>query len=66
MTSKSELSYAERAATHRSTLVQKLFQVAERKRTNIVLSADLTVAKELLHFADGEPFPITRTLLCSR
>ncbi|EXJ88701.1 orotidine 5'-phosphate decarboxylase [Capronia coronata CBS 617.96] len=52
MASRSSLSYAQRAEEHRSPLVKKLFAIAERKKTNIVLSADLTTTNELLDIAD--------------
>jgi len=54
MTSKSNLSYRQRAADHPNPLVRKLFAIAEKKRTNVVLSADLTTTKELLAIADSK------------
>jgi orotidine-5'-phosphate decarboxylase len=54
MASRSNLSYAQRAARHPNPLVKKLFAIAERKNTNVVLSADLTTTKELLAIADGK------------
>ncbi|KAK5272515.1 orotidine 5'-phosphate decarboxylase [Exophiala xenobiotica] len=53
MASKSNLSYSRRAADHPNPLVRKLFAIAEKKRTNVVLSADLTTTKELLAIADS-------------
>ncbi|OCT49339.1 Orotidine 5'-phosphate decarboxylase [Cladophialophora carrionii] len=53
MASKSTCSYAQRAAKHSNPLVKKLFEIAERKKTNVVLSADLTTTKELLAIADS-------------
>jgi hypothetical protein len=54
MASKSTLTYAQRAARHPNPLVKKLFEIADRKKTNVVLSADLTTTKELLAIADSE------------
>jgi orotidine-5'-phosphate decarboxylase len=54
MASKSHLSFAERAANHTNPLTRRLFEIAEQKSTNIVLSADLTSTDELLKIADGE------------
>lgn len=54
MASKSTASYAQRAATHSNALVKRLFGIAERKQTNIVLSADLTTTKDLLAIADSK------------
>ncbi|KIX01311.1 orotidine 5'-phosphate decarboxylase [Rhinocladiella mackenziei CBS 650.93] len=53
MASKSSLSYAQRGAAHPNPLVKQLFAVAERKKTNVVLSADLTTTEELLAIADS-------------
>jgi len=53
MTSKSNLSYSIRAKNHDNLLVQELFRVAEEKKTNLVLSADLTTSEELCRVADG-------------
>jgi orotidine-5'-phosphate decarboxylase len=46
-------TYARRAADHPNRLSRKLFEIAESKRTNIALSADLTTTKELLEITDG-------------
>jgi hypothetical protein len=54
MASKSTLTYTQRAARHPNPLVKKLFEIADRKKTNVVLSADLTTTKELLAIADSE------------
>lgn len=54
MASKSSVSYAERAKNSKNKLVQKLFEVAEQKKSNVVVSADLITTKELLHIADRE------------
>ncbi|KAJ9615201.1 orotidine 5'-phosphate decarboxylase [Cladophialophora chaetospira] len=53
MPSMTTLSYAQRAEKHPNPLVKKLFGIAERKKTNLVLSADLTTTKELLEIADS-------------
>ena len=52
MASNSSETFAERAEKHSNDLVKKLFAIAERKETNIVLSADLTNTRELLDIAD--------------
>ncbi|EHY59480.1 orotidine 5'-phosphate decarboxylase [Exophiala dermatitidis] len=52
MASKSRQSYSQRAEEHSSPLMKKLFGIAETKKTNVVLSADLTTTKELLEIAD--------------
>ncbi len=52
MTSKSTLSYAERARQHDNPIARKLFEIAEAKKSNVVVSADLTTTKELLELAD--------------
>jgi hypothetical protein len=56
MTSKSSQTYAKRAQSTTNPLLAKLFSIAERKRSNIVLSADLTTTVDLLKTADGK-FP---------
>lgn len=54
MTSKSTLSFGQRALNHPNALVKRLFDIAERKKTNIVLSADLTTTKDLLDIANSK------------
>jgi orotidine-5'-phosphate decarboxylase len=55
MSSKSHLSYSDRARQHPNALAKKLFAIAESKKTNVTVSADVTTTKELLvlaaHFA---------------
>lgn len=53
MASKSNISYAERARRHDHPVVRKLFGIAESKKSNLVISADLTTTRELLELADG-------------
>ncbi|KAL9021302.1 MAG: hypothetical protein Q9185_001507 [Variospora sp. 1 TL-2023] len=52
MASKSYLSYAKRAEQHPNPVAKRLFNTAEAKKSNVVISADLTTTKELLHLAD--------------
>ncbi|KAK6507473.1 orotidine 5'-phosphate decarboxylase [Arthrobotrys musiformis] len=52
MSSKSQLSYGERAKQHPHPVARKLFEIAEAKQTNVVVSADVTRAGELLDLAD--------------
>jgi len=54
MTSRSNLKYGQRAQEHNNPLVKKLFQIAESKKSNVVVSADLTTTKELLELADSQ------------
>jgi orotidine-5'-phosphate decarboxylase len=54
MASKSSLSYATRAKIHRNFLVRKLFDIAEAKKTNVTVSADIRNTKDLLALADGK------------
>lgn len=53
MTSRSNLPYHVRAEQHDNKLVKELFRIAEKKKTNLVLSADLTTSEELCKVADG-------------
>lgn len=59
MASKSTLSFGQRATNHPNALVKRLFNIAEKKKTNIVLSADLTTTKDLLEIANSE-FPFDK------
>ena len=54
MASRCTLSYAQRASEHPNRLTARLLGIAEAKKTNITLSADLTTTKELLAIADGK------------
>lgn len=53
MASRTQLSFAARADNHAHPLVKELFQLAEKKQSNVVLSADLTTTNELLDMADS-------------
>ncbi|KKK18167.1 orotidine 5'-phosphate decarboxylase PyrG [Aspergillus rambellii] len=52
MSSKSTLTYGARAKNHPNPLTKKLFEIAEAKKTNVTVSADVTTTKELLDLAD--------------
>lgn len=52
MSSNSRLPYGARAQKHPNALVRKLFEIAEAKKSNVVVSADVTTTKELLDLAD--------------
>ncbi|QSS63958.1 orotidine-5'-phosphate decarboxylase [Histoplasma capsulatum] len=52
MSSKSHIPYSVRASRHGNPLAKRLFQIAEEKKSNVVLSADVTTTKELLDLAD--------------
>lgn len=54
MSSQSRLTYAARATNHPNPLARKLFEVAEAKKSNVTVSADVTTTKELLDLADRE------------
>lgn len=58
MASRSTQSFGQRAAGHPNQLVKRLFSIAEKKSTNVVLSADLTTTKELLEIADRKSQPL--------
>lgn len=60
MASRIELTFAQRAEKHPNALTRQLFAIAERKQTNIVLSADLTSTDDLLKIADGACHPRTQ------
>ena len=48
----SHLSYRERAGYCLSKVAKKLFELIDHKKTNLILSADVTSAKELLRLAN--------------
>ncbi|KAF3942251.1 hypothetical protein ABW19_dt0202537 [Dactylella cylindrospora] len=52
MSSKSHLTYGERAKQHLHGVARRLFEIAEAKQTNVVVSADLTTSKELLDITE--------------
>lgn len=54
MSSKSTLSYSERAKQQAHPVARRLFQIAQAKKSNVVVSADVTTTKELLELADGK------------
>jgi orotidine-5'-phosphate decarboxylase len=69
MATRSDLSYTQRSLQHPNPLARRLFRIAEKKETNIVLSADLTTTEELLKIADGKFVPMAtprlHTSFCS-
>jgi orotidine-5'-phosphate decarboxylase len=54
MPSKASLSYGERARLHRHPVARRLFEIAEQKKTNLVVAADMGSTDSLLYLADGE------------
>lgn len=52
MSSSSKLPYGTRAKYHPNPLVRELFAIAESKKTNVTVSADVTTSKALLELAD--------------
>lgn len=52
MSSKSQLTYGARASKHPNPLAKRLFEIAEAKKTNVTVSADVTTTRELLDLAD--------------
>lgn len=52
MSSTSRSTYGARAQKHPNALVRRLFEIAEAKKTNVTVSADVTTTKELLDLAD--------------
>lgn len=52
MSSASTESYSTRASRHANPVARKLFEIAESKRSNVTVSADLTTTKALLDLAD--------------
>lgn len=53
MTSKSNLTYAQRGELNAHPLVKRLFDIADTKQSNLVVSADLTDTRSLLKCARG-------------
>lgn len=54
MASRSQVSYGDRAKTHPNPLVRRLFEIAEQKQSNVVVSADVTTTSALLDLAERE------------
>ena len=54
MASLFHLSYAERAHKHSHPLAKRLFEIAQKKQSNITLSADVETTEELLKIANGK------------
>jgi hypothetical protein len=52
MSSLSQLTYEARASKHRNPLARRLFTIASEKKSNVVVSADVTTSKELLDLAE--------------
>ncbi|CZR64428.1 probable Orotidine 5'-phosphate decarboxylase [Phialocephala subalpina] len=52
MSSKSTLPYATRAKNHLHPVARRLFDVAEAKKSNVIISADMGTTEELLKLAD--------------
>ncbi|EGD87139.1 orotidine 5'-phosphate decarboxylase [Trichophyton rubrum D6] len=52
MASRSQVSYGDRAKTHPNPLVRRLFEIAEQKQSNVVVSADVTTTSALLDLAE--------------
>ena len=57
MASLSALPYETRASKHPHPLARQLFKIALEKKSNVVVSADVTTSKELLDLADRTSFP---------
>jgi orotidine-5'-phosphate decarboxylase len=52
MSSKSTLPYAVRAKQHQHPVVRQLFGIAEAKKSNVIISADMRTTDELLALAN--------------
>ncbi|EZF36340.1 orotidine 5'-phosphate decarboxylase [Trichophyton mentagrophytes] len=52
MASRSQVSYGDRAKAHPNPLVRRLFEIAEQKQSNVVVSADVTTTSALLDLAE--------------
>lgn len=53
MASQSSKTYAQRGHAHQHPVARKLFEIAELKKSNLVVSADLEDTESLLKCADG-------------
>ena len=53
MSSLSNLSYGESAARHQHPVAKRFFEIAEAKKSNLIVSADFSTTEELLKSADG-------------
>ena len=65
MASLSALPYETRASKHRHPLARQLFNIALEKKSNVVVSADVTTSKELLNLADRTSFALQTPRLTS-
>ncbi|KAI9734664.1 MAG: orotidine 5'-phosphate decarboxylase [Cirrosporium novae-zelandiae] len=52
MATKSSIPYTLRAESHPNPLIKRLLTIAETKKTNVIVSADLTITNDLLKIAD--------------
>ncbi|RMZ91651.1 hypothetical protein DV736_g1084, partial [Chaetothyriales sp. CBS 134916] len=52
MSNKAAITFTQRGQEHVHPVAQKLFHLAERKQTNLVLSADVTTTEDLLAIAN--------------
>src|ERR1700761_9274327 len=52
MSSSSRLSYNQRADNHWHPVAKRLLKIADSKKTNLIISADLSTTTELLECAD--------------
>lgn len=65
MSSLSQLTYEARAGKHSNPLARQLFQIAAEKKSNVVVSADVTTSKELLDLAERTPATPFRMSTCT-
>jgi orotidine-5'-phosphate decarboxylase len=54
-------TYAARARSHKSPLARRLFEIMEKKQSNLAISADMMDTKSLLEIADGKSMKFCRT-----
>lgn len=54
MASRSKTPFSKRATDHPHPVAKRLFEIAETKKSNLVVSADLTDSKSLLECANSE------------